>query len=54
MGELVRRSALLLGVGLALLHPGGARAAELNLVCKVLASHLRVGRSVPAPARDSR
>ncbi len=39
MGELVRRSALLLGVGLALLRPGGARAAELNLVCKVLASH---------------
>jgi hypothetical protein len=39
MGELVRRLALLLAVGLALLHPDGARAAELNLVCKVLASH---------------
>ena len=40
MGELVRRSALLgVGVGLVLLPPGGARAAELNLVCKVLASH---------------
>src|SRR4051794_12857698 len=40
MGVLVRRSALLLlGAGLGLLHSGGARAAELNLVCKVLASH---------------
>ena len=34
-----RRSALLLGTGLALLSAGGARAAELDLVCKVLASH---------------
>ena len=39
MGVLVRRSALLLGAGLGLLHPGEGRAAELNLVCKVLASH---------------
>ena len=34
-----RRSALLLGTALALLGAGAARAAELNLVCKVLASH---------------
>jgi signal transduction histidine kinase len=39
MDGLARRSALLLAAGLGLLHPGGARAAELNLVCKVLASH---------------
>src|SRR4051794_30997178 len=40
MGVLVRRSALLvLGAGLGLLHPGEGCAAELNLVCKVLASH---------------
>ena len=33
------RGALLLGVALGLLAAGDARGAELNLVCKVMASH---------------
>ena len=39
MGRLLRRSALLLGVSLGLLAAGGAEAAEINLVCRVVALH---------------